>query len=1388
MHVASIEADRDTGGRAFLFDANNGNLLHTFDGSFYPEGTGGRNNDGFGRSVAIDGDRIIIGAHGPSYQDPESQRWDTDPGRVYIYSTATGDLLEILSPGNPNASSTIDFGATVDLSNGKVVVTQGDELLFENLGPTLVYSATTGNLLHTLLVNGMPAMIEGSDIAIRVAEDTVIANAVTGDITQTIPVGLLDFDGNLIVASSPDAANALPVVHDFPSGDFLYAIPAAPGMLESDIVSSKVQVFGDRLLLPSQRSAPAENVVFVYSITPGPNNAPPTDIGLTNNVIPENAANNSVVGILSAVDNDIPETFDFVLTNSAGGRFKIVGNQLLVNNGALLDFETNPIHHVIVQVIDSAGNLYAEALTIHLSDISDITDTILSANTVAEPKVRWIHNLTSSSQLGRSFGQSITVDSNKILVGELDMNSPQLQFSRVLVLDAETGNQLTVLMAPNPVVNQVSVDGLFGYNVALSGDLAVISAEASDVGTSSLAGAVFVFNATTGDLLHTLSSPTPGNSFAFGRSLAVLGDRIAIGSLDGPQGEGVVYIFNAVTGDLLTTIANPDPDAVPDLFGDALAFSGDTLVVGTPEEKLIGQAIGRAYIYHIHPVTSAATLAATIDNPITTGTTSFARSLATDGTLVAVSATGEDSGGLNSGAVYIYDAATGNFLRKLVEASASPANLLGQSIWLRGDYVFATSRSTNSNSGGVIRVFHAITGENVATITNPTPDDTDSFGRATAMHGNRIVISDPGDDTDELNRGMVYSFDFPIGQTIGVLSSTDSDSSETFTYTLLDDADGRFAVDGNQLTVADATKLNYESSTSHSITVKTTASGGSQLVRVFTVNVTPVNEPPLNTQLTGNVNQGRIRHLHHPAVAKGFGIGYQTAADGDLIVIGTNNLSSNAGEVYVMNAISGDLVTAVASPSPQVNELFGEQVAISGNRLVVSARLRDIEGNSNVGQVYVFNAITGLLLSTLNTPQPSVNGQFGAKVAIDGDLIVVADTTKVFLYSANSGNLLHAATGLGAIVSVAIDGSLIVVGRSNGPSLVYEFNVNAQTLSLVHSLASPIANGGLFGFKVAITGNHIAISAPFDDELAVDNGKVYLFDRSTGNLLHTLNNPTPAADDQFGISIALNEKWIAVAAQNDDSQAMDAGQVYLFDVITGQRLKTIRNPTPDAGDLFSRVSFAESRVVIGAPLDDTDGINLGMVYVYDTTSNGVSSNLTTLDPDFSDAITHTLLNDSLGRFAILGSTIVATNSLLLDSDLLPFLDVVVQSTDAGGLSITERISVATSKGPQPPTNITMVGNSVVERASNSTLVATLSTSDPNATDTFTYSLVNSAGGRFGIVGNTIVVANGVAIDFETSRLIQSSSRSRIPVDCQRLNPFESWLSMLLRHSILATCR
>ncbi|MGO4705593.1 cadherin domain-containing protein [Microvirga sp. 2MCAF38] len=65
-----------------------------------------------------------------------------------------------------------------------------------------------------------------------------------------------------------------------------------------------------------------------------------------------------------------------------------------------------------------------------------------------------------------------------------------------------------------------------------------------------------------------------------------------------------------------------------------------------------------------------------------------------------------------------------------------------------------------------------------------------------------------------------------------------------------------------------------------------------------------------------------------------------------------------------------------------------------------------------------------------------------------------------------------------------------------------------------------------------------------------------------------------------------------------------------------------------------------------------------------------------------------------------------------------------------------------------PESISLSSTTVLENSTAGTVVATLSATDPNMPESFTFEIIGDAAGRFAVSGNTLVVKDGVRLDYE----------------------------------------
>ena len=326
---------------------------------------------------------------------------------------------------------------------------------------------------------------------------------------------------------------------------------------------------------------------------------------------------------------------------------------------------------------------------------------------------------------------------------------------------------------------------------------------------------------------------------------------------------------------------------------------------------------------------------------------------------------------------------------------------------------------------------------------------------------------------------------------------------------------------------------------------------------------------------------------------------------------------------------------------------FGRAVAIGGNYAIVGVYLEDDAGGSASGKAYIFNATTGALLYTLNNPNAyaptSVDDGFGHAVAIGGNYAIVGayseeddagqnSAGRAYIFNVTTGALvqtLNNPNGAGSEpagsandwfgYSVAVSGNYAVVGApgvddAGGSASGKTYIFNPITGALVHTLNNPNAYGtsasDRFGYSVAISGDYAIVGAYDEDDAGGSNsGKAYIFNVTTGALVHTLNNPNAAYTaslDRFGTTVAISGNYAIVGAhaEVDASDIVASGKAYIFNVTTGALVHTLNNPNAYGTRPYDRfgwsVAISDNYAIVGATDEDdaAGGLASGKAYIY----------------------------------------------------------------------------------------------------------------------------------------------------------------------------------------------
>ncbi|HEY4632638.1 MAG TPA: ELWxxDGT repeat protein, partial [Candidatus Limnocylindrales bacterium] len=329
----------------------------------------------------------------------------------------------------------------------------------------------------------------------------------------------------------------------------------------------------------------------------------------------------------------------------------------------------------------------------------------------------------------------------------------------------------------------------------------------------------------------------------------------------------------------------------------------------------------------------------------------------------------------------------------------------------------------------------------------------------------------------------------------------------------------------------------------------------------------------------------------------------------------------------------GGVLHILGNPTPGVFDEFGLVVAASEDYVVVTAHLDDT-GATDAGAVYVFDAASGSLLRTITHPLPQVGSQFGASVAIDGDLLVVgapfddapaADSGMAYVFNVRTGAfmaLFNPFPGVGDRfgTSVALADGRVLVGApfddtaATDAGAAYLFDAFTGTLLLPAIMKSLPAASDNFGNAVALSHDHALVGAPFDKTAASNAGAAYLFDAQRGTPVRTFANPEPLANDQFGSAVALSGEQALISTPFHGT-----GVAYLFDARTGERRRTFLDPSPTGSDRFgTSLALSGTRVLIGENLDSTTALFAGGAHLFDGKTGGLLRSYPNPEPAVAD--------------------------------------------------------------------------------------------------------------------------------------------------------------------------
>ena len=324
-------------------------------------------------------------------------------------------------------------------------------------------------------------------------------------------------------------------------------------------------------------------------------------------------------------------------------------------------------------------------------------------------------------------------------------------------------NQHTKLVASD----RVKGDQL-GVAVAISGNEVITGAPYHSAGGPS-SGAAYIFEQKEGGGWVEnikLSDGETASEDQFGISVAIHGNLAISGAQqndDIAPNAGAAYIFersNVLWLERAKIIAN-DAKA-GDLFGNTVAISGETAVIGAPGVDDAGPETGAAYIF-IRSGDDWTQQAKLIGNDIETFDR-FGSAIAIYENTIVVGAYGKDEGGVDTGAAYVFvrNGTSWTQQAKLTHRNPVPGDLFGFAVAVYGDSALIGAHGSDATGpdSGTAYVFTRSGGtwtQNAQLIPNDSGLG-DEFGYAVDLTNGIAIIGAPKEDRNETDMGTAYIF------------------------------------------------------------------------------------------------------------------------------------------------------------------------------------------------------------------------------------------------------------------------------------------------------------------------------------------------------------------------------------------------------------------------------------------------------------------------------------------------------------------------------------------------------------------------------------------------------------------------------------------------------
>lgn len=351
----------------------------------------------------------------------------------------------------------------------------------------------------------------------------------------------------------------------------------------------------------------------------------------------------------------------------------------------------------------------------------------------------------------------------------------------------------------------------------------------------------------------------------------------------------------------------------------------------------------------------------------------FGSSVAIDQGVIVVGAHRDDDNGIDSGSAYLYNAANGAMIAKLLPADGAAGDLFGSSVAVRSGIaiVGAPMDVHGGIASGSAYLFDVNTGTQIAKLIAEDAEAGDLFGSSVAIADGVVAVGARGEQNGlENSTGSAYLFDASTGAQLDKLIPDGPGSGFGLSI----------AMDDGVVAVGKRMVFDLENGFTPDAVYLFDVSSGNQLHKLI----------PDNWVWTDF-----------------FGVAVDI--DDGLVAVGAWAKSiffDHSGAAYVFDASSGEQLHYIFPSDGHDRDHFGYSVSIDEGILAIGAE-QDGDSGWVAGSAYLFDAQSGDQIDKLLASDGAEFDYLGTTVAINGGVVAVgaigdedngADSGSVYLF------------------------------------------------------------------------------------------------------------------------------------------------------------------------------------------------------------------------------------------------------------------------------------------------------------------------------------------------------------------------------------------------------